>query len=698
MAINPALVQWDDELVGQADGAIDPKMVVWDEEPSSDLQPNPTDGMSTGDRIAAGFGRSIAELGRGLKQSATNAGIGIASAMAGSPEFRAALRQKTDPIQAQQQSEIDEARRLDAPLMGTTAGQVGNVAGILAQILGPGLALRGTAAGAAFLPTTIRGNALQGAALGGVQATSSSESQTLNALAGGAAGGAGAAVFRGGAAGYNALRNLGRGSVDSADRAAAGIISEQAADPASLQRLSPSQVPGVQRTLAEETLDPGIARLERSMRSTSNEFDTIDRSNNAARVDQLRRIAGTESDMAAAEAARNSATSSLRDQSFQEGRDFARMSGMMSDVERARLILQSQDVSAENMARQIANDNASRVFMGSGSPPVMPELPVMTAAEIDAAARSVNRTGLEPLRNRLRSLASQNAGETSVTSTLGRVGAALDAAPNSLGGMYSVRKEINNLLAGKAGSDATASRSATRQLMQMRQAIDDEMTMRAPTFARYLSAYQDASLPINRMEIGRELMGRSAGGAVLDPITGSQVLTPAQFSKLARDLDAVAAKATGFEKARADQILKPADIAVIKAIQDDLERQAFRATAGSGGNSQTFERVALDERLGRRAADGIAGQIPVVGPYVRDFLGVLDRSRNDRVKERLAYLVANPAEARRVIAALPPAGQQIVSKALTQIGGSTAAAGAVGTNGGLEIDITGGTPVPADQF
>lgn len=659
---------------------------------------DPTEGMSTGERFAAGFGRSFAELGRGIKQNATDAAIGLGSAFAGAPEFRAALQQRAAPIQQRQQADIDAARALDAPLLNTGAGTAGNITGVISQILGPGLALRSTRAAAAFLPTTVAGNAAQGAALGGLQPTVTGESQLANAAMGGAAGGAGAAVFRGLGAGVGAIRNAVRGP-DSVDRAAANVLTEMAERPAEILQRQPSAVPGVQRTLAEETLDPGIARLERNMRSTSNEFDTIDRSNNAARVSQLSRIAGTESEMASAEAARESATSSLRDQSFQEGRDFARMAGMMSDVERARLILQAQDVSAENLARQKANANASRVFMGSGSPPVMQELPVMTQAEIDSAARSVNRTGLEPLRNRLKFLSSQNAGETSVTSTLNRVGAALDASPNTLGGMYSVRKEINNLLSGKAGSDATASRSATRQLMQMRQEIDDEMTMRAPSFARYLSAYQDASLPINRMEIGRELMGRSSGGSVLDPVTGSQVLTPAQFSKMARDLDQVAAKATGFSKAKASDILNASDISIIKAIQDDLERQAFRATAGSGGGSPTFERLSLDQQLGRRAAGGLAAQIPIAGPYVRDLIGVLDRTRNDRVKERLAYLVANPDEARRVLQSLPASGRSIVEKALTQISGATAAGAAVGArDDGLELDIVGGTPVPADQF
>ena len=38
-----------------------------------------------------------------------------------------------------------------------------------------------------------------------------------------------------------------------------------------------------------------------------------------------------------------------------------------------------------------------------------------------------------------------------------------------------------------------------------------------------------------------------------------------------------------------------------------MERQSFRATAGSGGNPQRFERQALDKRLAKRAVGAAAG-------------------------------------------------------------------------------------------
>jgi len=593
-------------------------------QPSTD----PTESMGTGERIAAGFGRSFVELGRGLKQNATSAAKMLALGVAGSPEARAGIRQGFAPIQQRQQSEIDEARVLDAPLMSTGGGQVGNALGLMSQILTPAMGLKATSAGAAFLPATIGGNAAQGAVLGALQPTATGESLGLNALAGGAAGGAGAAALKGAGMGINALRGLRRPGLDSADRAAVNILSQQASAPEALTRAAPSAVPGVHRTLAEETLDPGIARLERNMRSTSNQFDAIDRSNNAARVQAIEGFAGDGAALSAARAARTRETAELLDSAMQDG---------------------GVNVSAirESLAGQIE----------------------------------------------------QSATRPAVQSALRDVNAALSNAGDDVFGLYNVRKTVDDLLSGKAGGDKSYARAATRELMQFKSQLDEEIAKASPTFGQYLNRYREMSVPINRMQVGQSLIDAKSGSAILDPVTGAQVLTPAQFSRKSRSLDDIAAKATGFSKAKANDILQAGDIAIIKAIQDDLERQAFRATAGSGGNSQTFERTALDNQLTRRVGSGLAGQIPMVGPYIRDFVGVLDKSRNDRIKERLAYLVANPEEARRVIAALPPAGQTIVTKALTQLGGAAGAvSAATAGGGGLEIDVVGGTPVPADEF
>lgn len=585
---------------------------------------DPTEGMGTVEKLMAGFGRSFVESGRGLKQ----AGAAVADAIPGVDltDYRKNL-----------QSEIDEARRLDAPLLATGAGQLGNFAGNAAQVAIPAFGpLRATAVGRALLPSTIAGNTALGAAFGGLEPVATGESRLTNILAGGAGGAGGAVLGKGIGKTVDVARKLIRSGGNRVDRAAADILNREATDAGKLMTPAPSQVPGVQRTLAEESLDPGIARLERNLRSTTNFFDPIDRSNNAARVNVLDALAGTDADMAKAVAKRDSLTSALRGEAFAEG-----------------------DAAAQ-------------------------------AAQQARALNLPGDTGMDALQRQIQSIAGQNSGRPSVQSALNDVSRALSNSSDSVGGLYSVRQYIGDLLSGKAGSDKAYAQSATRELMQMRDALDDELSRRAPTFSKYLSAYQEHSIPINRMEIGRELAAPNSGSAILDPVTGKQVLTPAQFSKKARDLDAVAQKATGFAKAKAEDILDPFDIAQIKAIQDDLERQSFRGTAGSGGNSQTFERQALDERMAKRAAGAVAGRIPVVGPYLQDFAAMLEKSGNDRVKERLAYLVANPDEARRVLQALPQGSRDVLSGVLAQMGGAAtrAAVAAASTQGQpLEVDF-----------
>lgn len=600
---------------------------------------DPTEGMGFGERVAAGFGRSFVEAGRGLKQAGLEAAnrtvrnTAVALNRAGMEDAaRNVVRTAGVDLGArlaEQQNEIDEARRIDAPLMATGGGQLGNAVGVATQVLGPAGLARNTGAASALLPSTIRGNAAQGAVMGALQPTATGESQGVNALAGGALGGAGAGAMKLAGSGVNALAARMRGAPSSTEQAAAGILMREADNPQALLARQQSNVPGVQRTLAEQTLDPGIARLERTLRSTERGFDARDRSNNAARVAAIEAFAGDKPALAAARASRDQQTAAALDQALQDrGVDIAPV-------------------------RQLLEDG-------------------------------LKRTATRP----------------TVQSALNDVKASLDQAGDDVFSLYGTRKYIDDLLTGKAGADKAYARAATRELLEVKRTLDKQLADTSPSFADYLDQYRKLSVPINRMQVGQVLIGPKMGSAIVDKETGVQVLLPAQFSRASRSLDEIAAKATGFKKARADQILQAGDIAVIKAIQDDLERQAFRVSAGSGGGSPTFERLAVTDRMGRQATKDVVGKLPG-GQYIAGFMEHLDRLRNDRIKERLAYLVANPDEAERVIRALPGPGQAIVRKALTQIGGAMGRVGAVAATAPdqpLEIDIVGGKPVPADQF
>ncbi|ASL01755.1 hypothetical protein [Xanthomonas citri] len=586
---------------------------------------DPTEGMSTLQKMAAGAGKSVVDTYRGAKQFATQGLLGQAAA--GSTLARkAGLNQLADLVDTSagrnllasltgQQAAINESKRLDAPLMDTKAGIAGNALGYLGQLAAGGIALRGTSLVGAALPRTVAGNALQGAGLGALQPVATSENRLANIAVGTAGGAGGALAGKAIGSGVNALARLLRpATLNGADRAAGQIIQREAARPADLATPQPSAVPGVRRTLAEETLDPGLAGLERNARRGGARalFDDVDRQNNAARAQAVRQFAGDDAAMQAAEASRNSVTSSMRNTAMQSG-----------PVDSAPALMAIDDLIAQQQGR-----------------------PAVQA-------------GLQQVRSLLEREAAPGA----------------FVPEDRIAVLDNARKTIGDMLDGKYGGDNAAALAGSRELIQARQALDAVM---GPEYNAYLGSYRAMSAPINRMELGQSLLESRTGSAILDPVTGEQVFTPAAFSRAARDLDSVAQRATGFNKARAADILEPEDLQTIANIQRDLERRAFTATAGSPGGSQTAEAGMLEGRL-QSGLSSYAARLPWVGGFVEraQELGA------QRVQDRLGYLLANPEEARRVLASLSPAQRTAVQQALADMArffpGSAAGAGAGGT-------------------
>lgn len=108
---------------------------------------DPTEGMSGLQKMLAGTGKAISDLGLGARQM-----LGLAS-----------------------QQEVDERRRLDAPLMRTGAGLAGNILGNIA-----------VAAPTALIPgaNTFTGAAVTGAAMNALQPTGADESRLANTAIG----------------------------------------------------------------------------------------------------------------------------------------------------------------------------------------------------------------------------------------------------------------------------------------------------------------------------------------------------------------------------------------------------------------------------------------------------------------------------------------------------------------------------------
>ncbi|MFT3818305.1 MAG: hypothetical protein QM750_11835 [Rubrivivax sp.] len=167
---------------------------------------DPTEGMSAFDRAAAGAGKAMSDAWLGIRGLTGNATA----------------------------EEVEERRRLDAPLMNTAAGAVGNIAGQVGAALIPGglIAGAGKLAGAtglaragaalaqagksAMAPTTLRGAAALGAGTGALQPATDMGERLENAAwgAGGAAGG------------YAALKGLARIARPKTDSNALQLLAE----------------------------------------------------------------------------------------------------------------------------------------------------------------------------------------------------------------------------------------------------------------------------------------------------------------------------------------------------------------------------------------------------------------------------------------------------------------------------------------
>lgn len=162
---------------------------------------DPTEGMSTGEKLAAGAGKSIYDLGRGIRQLGVEAG-----SMLGLVDDATVHRLR--------QQEAAQ-RQVDAPLMATGAGKVGYLGGAIATIPLAGSAIRGLGAagqavGAAragqaiqaggraiMAPTGFRQAAAVGGAVGAMQPVTEDESRAGNVAIGAGAGIGGETIGRG---------------------------------------------------------------------------------------------------------------------------------------------------------------------------------------------------------------------------------------------------------------------------------------------------------------------------------------------------------------------------------------------------------------------------------------------------------------------------------------------------------------------
>lgn len=223
---------------------------------------DPTEGMSTGERLLAGIGMGMTNVGRGLGQM-----VGLVD-----------------------RADVEEARKRDAALSATGAGRAGDILGTTVMLLPT-----------AFIPgaATMKGATAIGALTGLAAPSASTEETIKNAAIGGVAAPVAIGAGRALGAAYRGAQGLAepftrRGQ----ERIAAATLRQFAGDPARAaqnMRAAQALVPDSGPTMAQAADDSGIAQLERLLRNNPEAGPVIDsqlRAQRTARLAAVQNVAG----------------------------------------------------------------------------------------------------------------------------------------------------------------------------------------------------------------------------------------------------------------------------------------------------------------------------------------------------------------------------------------------------------------------
>lgn len=603
----------------------------------------PTDGMNAAQRFIAGMGKGTHDLLQGAGQRLGNIVDAVTPTPA--PTLSSLVTGQAPPSMAARlglptEADVAASRQLDAPLMATTAGSAGNIAGKVA-----------TALPAAFIPGAngLVGAALIGGAQGALEPTVGDESVTKNALvgaAGGAAGhglglavGAGVRTARAAAEPFFAQgqqRIVGRALNSAAGGQAPAVqnLLQEAAQPfvgptqPGLARATMGEiVPGSSPTVGQVAAgggNAGVASLERAATATNpavtTQLSQQMTEQNAARLNALQAMAGSDGERAFAAANRDETANALYGS--------ARANG----IDPAALTPEAQ---------------ANIAAMNARIPP-----------DVLAQARSLAQIQGMPMDD-----------------------------TTSLAGLHYVKMALDDSIASaRASGNATRARALTGLQNDYLAGLD----RLSPDYGAARQVYRDMSAPINQMDVAQAITDRA-----VNPLTGT--VQPAAFARALND--GTAARATGFQGATLDNTMTDQQNNQLQAILADVQRSTAAQNAGRGAGSDTVQKLAYTNLLTAAGGDNPLGgsgimpavgravmATPLVGNGIRAAGGVAARvgdaaygRQNEELAAQLAQTMLSPEQAAAAMRAAatydaPNALQQLANQYGLRLLGSTAPA------------------------
>lgn len=561
--------------------------------------PNPTAGMSTVERAVAGYGKAAMDMYRGLRQF-----DGLIN-----PASR--FYNEATNLQGQ----IDQAKQDDAPLMKTGAGFAGNIAGNVVNALPT-----------AFIPgaNTIGGSALIGGITGAVQPVASDESRLANTALGAAIAPVATVVGRG----VNALYQGGKALLEPFSQSGrdqiAGRVLERFADNANgLRNLSSAPtITGARPTLAEQTGDAGLARLQDALRAVdpqiNNQIGGRLAENNAARVNALNKLTGADGARDFAVANRAGTAGPMYDDAFKVAIDASKL----TPAEKAQMT----------------------ILMRS---------PDIKAAMKDAQTNLANKGG-------------------NPQSAAGRIE-----------GLHEIKMVLDDRIAKAVAENGGAAGARADALKALQSRLVTFIEKMSPEYANARGVYAQMSQPINSMDIAAEVAKRGLSKGT--DLSGNQTINRNAFLGALNDENLVK-RATGRTLGNdLSKIMSPDDLNLLRTIGAEADRAGAVAAAGNGPGSATAQRMASQNVLRQVIGPTGLPESWAENALANTILGkplnlVYGGVAEPRIQQALAQAVLDPAQAQAVLTAarqqgiqLPPSTLQLLTTQAARLSAPAAA-------------------------
>lgn len=435
-------------------------------------------------------------------------------------------------------------------------------------------------------------------------------------------------------------------------------------------RTAKPSVPGESITAAQANPSPEAVAQERILRNnpiTGPALAAQDNANNAARLDVVKRLAGTDEELQAARDARREAVQPFIDQHLSPATPETRWTSAgkpLDDLLAKPGRMPADDFDALQQARKVVAQVKGGTLQEDDAVQALKDLEetVSTKKARDAFAGAfaeVDRNMIDPsaLLNKIALMRNTGQGaRATIRPALDTIAKTLKESQNTRGlvpadVLDSVRQNIKDYIQKPNGAMASAQEIAA--LDPLKAKLQALIEQHAPGYSDYLAQYAKLSEPINTMESVRQLLDPNAPHSLNS--AGDPQLVVSRLRQVLRGDDRV-------RYPMSDAARKELD-----AVRDSLERRMIsdNKIAASGSNTAADTARAQGSAIGR----GLFGD-PLAGKP-----GLLSRSIGIGLGGTLGHLIPVPGAGvmgAMIGGMLPEAAQGVNAKIAQRIGATAA--------------------------